>query len=209
MAEREDILSDGSDIDADYSSDEDVLDAVNAWEDRNVDPLDRAQMLNDDNFRAWLEEHDPAVDFPFGEQDEWGYRDFQANVHHPCNLTNENPGIHPEMQPHEIFNLFWGIRPVVEVGDERVRIDQRPIWTTLLEETNRYAAADQEARPPPPSRRWSPITLPELKTWIGLCLAMGVMKLPSRREYWRQQSQLFATNFNKYMSRDRFDLIWR
>ena len=74
MAEREDILSDGSDIDADYSSDEDVLDAVNTWEDRNVDPLDRAQMLNDDNFWAWLEEHDPAVDFPFGEQDEWDKR---------------------------------------------------------------------------------------------------------------------------------------
>ncbi len=209
MADRDEYISEGSDIDEYYSSDEDNLDAENAREDRNIDPLDRAQMMGDGNILQWLEEDDPSEDHPFDRHDGWQYDtdNFRDTFHHPCNIENENPGVHDDMLPHEIFNLYWDKRPVFENRSDRDRIDQRPIWSLLLEETNRYAEADQQARPPP--RRWSPLNLCELQTWVGLCLAMGVMKLPGRRDYWKKQYDIFTTQFGKFMARDRFDLIWR
>jgi hypothetical protein len=50
---------------------------------------------------------------------------------------------------------------------------------------------------------------PTMKAFIGLCFAMGILRLPSRHNYWRQNKFMFVTSFNKVMSRDRFDLIWR
>ena len=38
---------------------------------------------------------------------------------------------------------------------------------------------------------------------------MGIMKLPSKRDYWRQKRWVFRTSFNQVMPRDRFFLIWR
>ena len=38
---------------------------------------------------------------------------------------------------------------------------------------------------------------------------MGVMRLPSRHDYWRKTRQLLVTQFGTVMSRNRFDQIWR
>ena len=53
------------------------------------------------------------------------------------------------------------------------------------------------------------MTVREMKAFVGLCFAMGVLRLPSRNDYWRQTKWFLKTEFGKVMSRDRFNLIWR
>ena len=54
-----------------------------------------------------------------------------------------------------------------------------------------------------------PVDVLTMKAWVGLCLLMGVMRLPSRHDYWRKTRQLLVTHFGTVMSRNRFDQIWR
>ena len=66
----------------------------------------------------------------------------------------------------------------------------------------------------PPAKKskmipWKPVSIPEMKTFIGLCFAMGIVRLPVRRDYWRLKKPLFTTAFPHHMSRDRFADIWR
>ncbi|KAL2095551.1 hypothetical protein ACEWY4_007699 [Coilia grayii] len=83
------------------------------------------------------------------------------------------------------------------------------LWAHLVTETNVYS--DQTQRTPTRAKtpKWSHVTVPEMKTFIGLCIGMGVLVLPVRRDYWRLNKNLFKTQFPKNMSRDRFLAIWR
>lgn len=83
------------------------------------------------------------------------------------------------------------------------------LWRHLVTETNRYS--DQVHTQPPRAKmaRWSQVTETEMKTFIGLCMGMGLLVLPVRRDYWRQNKKLFATQFPQNMSWDRFMAIWR
>ena len=84
------------------------------------------------------------------------------------------------------------------------------MWLHLVTETNRYADQERQRKPPPPSAPiWMPVTVREMKAFVGLCFAMGVLRLPSRNDYWRQTKWFLKTEFGKAMSRDRFNLIWR
>ena len=80
----------------------------------------------------------------------------------------------------------------------------------LCAETNKYAEQQRAAHPPPAfAPRWTPVCIEEMKAFTGLCFSMGLLRLPSRHDYWRKKKWLFVTNFSEVMSRDRFDLIWR
>jgi hypothetical protein len=70
-------------------------------------------------------------------------------------------------------------------------------------------AREKKEPPLPKSSKWMPVDVDTMKVFIGLCLAMGIIRLPSRHNYWRQNKFMFVTSFNNIMSRDRFDLIWR
>ena len=84
------------------------------------------------------------------------------------------------------------------------------MWERLVEETNRYAEQQRAANPPSAAApRWDPVTVTVVKAFVGLTLAMGILRLPHRHDYWRKVKWLFATQFSQVMSRDRFDLIWR
>ena len=48
----------------------------------------------------------------------------------------------------------------------------------------------------------------ELKAFMGLCILMGILRLPSRRMYWRTTGWL-QTRFTEIMSGNRFDFIWK
>ena len=77
-----------------------------------------------------------------------------------------------------------------------------------MTETNRYA--NQPANPPPPSApTWRPVSLDKLKAFLGLCMAMGILRLPARSNYWRLGKWLLKTQFGFVMPRDQYDLIWR
>ena len=99
-----------------------------------------------------------------------------------------------EAEAFHYFELLW--------DDE--------MWRQLVTETNRYAEQERRKNPPlPKSPKWMPVDVDTMKAFIGLRLAMGIIRLPSRHNYWRQNKFMFVTSFNNIMSRDRFDLIWR
>ena len=79
-------------------------------------------------------------------------------------------------------------------------------------ETNRYA--DQVmARPPRHGAAhlpWSPVTLPELRTWLGLLFTMGVVKKIGRlAEYWSVHVATLTPVFCQTMPCKRFMQILR
>ena len=53
------------------------------------------------------------------------------------------------------------------------------------------------------------MTTEDMRAFVGLCFAMGVLRVPSRNDYWRGSNWLLKTNFGRVMPRDRFNLIWR
>ena len=74
----------------------------------------------------------------------------------------------------------------------------------------RYADQQRRQNPPPPfAPNWVPVDVPFMKAFIGLCFCMGVMRPSSRNDYWRVKKRMFRTSFNKIMSQDRFNLVWR
>ncbi|KAG5277831.1 hypothetical protein AALO_G00091860 [Alosa alosa] len=81
------------------------------------------------------------------------------------------------------------------------------LWDMLVTETNRYA--EQMRGQTPANSKWSPVSKTEMKTFVGLCLAFGILKLPTRKDFWRQTKWLYQTNVPKAMARDRFNMIWR
>lgn len=74
-------------------------------------------------------------------------------------------------QPGVKIVLVEPVTPVVVFA--RYFIEE--LWTRLVTETNRYAE-----RTWTPISKWYPVTTEEIKCFIGLCLAMGILKLPSR-----------------------------
>ena len=103
---------------------------------------------------------------------------------------------HPkEARPIHYFNLLWG----------------DSLWTHIVDETNRYANQELSREPvwDDNGLRWTNIDKSTIKAYIGLIFCMGILRLPSRNDYWRVKKRLFRTNFSKVMPRDRFNLIWR
>ncbi|KAK3802798.1 hypothetical protein RRG08_012312 [Elysia crispata] len=77
---------------------------------------------------------------------------------------------HPEeAQPSQYFNLFW--------TDER--------WNHLVIETNRYANVQG------PPEKWLPVTVADLKSFMGLILTMGILSTGVLTDYWRTSKRLF------------------
>lgn len=193
MAENE---SEGSDIEFDFDDGDDGYDPMIA------DLFEKSEWV-----RAMFEdedEDDEEGDFE-GFQEDWEMFNFR-----PVRLGGKRftrvPGVKPDV----------GILPdsTPLFCFEKVFTDE--MWDRLVTETNRYAVQKYAAAPAGPTRpkvrkvaKWIPVTLKEMKTFVGLCMAMGILKLSQKRDYWRGNRHVFKTNFGHYMSRDRFDLIWR
>lgn len=59
------------------------------------------------------------------------------------------------------------------------------------------------------SSTWSAVTLEEMKVFLGLAFAMGIIKKPTITSYWSTEPLMKTEYFNKCMSRDRFLSILR
>jgi hypothetical protein len=55
---------------------------------------------------------------------------------------------------------------------------------------------------------WKPVVLDEIKTFISICIVMGLVKMPNIRDYWKLESSNFGIYGNSFissrMSRNRF-----
>jgi hypothetical protein len=50
------------------------------------------------------------------------------------------------------------------------------VWQLIVDETNRYAAANTSSTPH--ARPWSDVTIPEMKVFVGMLMLMGIVELP-------------------------------
>ena len=77
------------------------------------------------------------------------------------------------------------------------------IMVNIVKERNRYAMQSLEAQDKDPSE-WTAkqITLPEIKAWLGLVMAMSIHKLPAIVDYWKDDWILGVPAFAR-MSRNR------
>ena len=125
----------------------------------------------------------------------------QVSFHPPCPRSSSfslSRRFHVYYLPALMFKKLFSIQL-------HVRLLQKNIWTFF-----RYAEQQRLINEPPPyASTWTPVDVLTMKAWVGLCLLMGVMRLPSRHDYWRKTRQLLVTQFGTIMSRNRFDQIWR
>ena len=89
------------------------------------------------------------------------------------------------------------------------------VFQTVILEINRYAdqffllkgdTLAQHSR----AKKWKPVTLAELKKFIGLTIATGLLdKRGSLADYWSTNSVLYTPFFGQTMPRNQFQLILR
>lgn len=82
------------------------------------------------------------------------------------------------------------------------------VWTLIVNMTNLNAATKHANDND--NHKWNDTSIEEMKTFFGLVIAMGIMKLPRLELYWQKKYWIFdIPSFNKIMSRNRFSQIWR
>lgn len=83
------------------------------------------------------------------------------------------------------------------------------IWDQIVASTNLYAdktRAEKEARGKRPPE-WEPITVPEIKAYIGLTILMGITRLPRMEDYWQESNFYLKSNLSRLFSKKRFKQI--
>ena len=106
-------------------------------------------------------------------------------------LTAELP---EECTPLDVFKLFF--------KDE--------LLDTITEETNRYAAQYLCGRILPQHSRlgnWTCVTTDEMKVFLALVIAMGVIHKSDIGNYWSADEVIHTPFFSSHMSRNRFSQI--
>ncbi|XP_052236071.1 piggyBac transposable element-derived protein 4-like [Dreissena polymorpha] len=194
MVDSTDMDRDGSDIEVDLNNDLDT-NTSNLNKENGEDGFECQQRTDDEWFRGFFEsdgEHEDEFD---GFDVEWKTSNFDERNERTYSEIGASTFVHPENAlPHNYFELIWG----------------QDLWQHMVTETNRYAEKERTRNPPPPfAPCWVPVDIPAMKAFIGLCFCMGVLRLPSRNDYWRVKKRMFRTAFNTIMPRDKFNLIWR
>lgn len=85
------------------------------------------------------------------------------------------------------------------------------LYDFIRVQTNKNAEAKRNANPEKHKTQWREINeLSEMKAFFGVCLAMGILKLPLVEMYWQKKFSLFEVNdWSSAMSRNRFNSIMR
>ena len=78
------------------------------------------------------------------------------------------------------------------------------VWDLLVEETNRYAASCRQSGTHRRPRPWHDVTREEMKAFIGMCIAMGVVRMPRIENYWSTSHPLFTPGLRNVMPLVRF-----
>jgi hypothetical protein len=92
--------------------------------------------------------------------------------------------------PGEVFSLLFTDELLQRISDE----------------SNKYA---KECMGADKYSRWSDVSAEELKAYLGLCIMMGVVNLPSFDDYWSKDQMLHYTPIAKRIARNRFKDIFR
>lgn len=96
------------------------------------------------------------------------------------------------LEPIHVFSLFFN----------------EALFDTMTTNTNLYAEnkRDNEGAE---GRKWSAISVQDLKCWTGILIYMGICKLPSVGDYWCHDGLWPTHHWSTYMSQTRFEQIRR
>lgn len=90
------------------------------------------------------------------------------------------------------------------------------IWTMIVRETNKYAANFIEqnidylsAHPQSRYRKWKDLTVATLKTFLAICLNMGLTVRKNHAHYWSQSASQYIGFYSRTMPLKVFELISR
>lgn len=84
------------------------------------------------------------------------------------------------------------------------------LFEVIAEETNLFATqslADKKFKPCSRSHLWQPTDKDEIKRFFGLILFMGLVKLPSIKDYWSTDDVMRQTFPRTVMTRNRFEIL--
>ncbi|XP_033763364.1 piggyBac transposable element-derived protein 4-like, partial [Pecten maximus] len=82
------------------------------------------------------------------------------------------------------------------------------ILDKIVTETNRYANIYIQGHPEPTQhsrfKKWTPVTHGEMKAFIAVAIAMGIIKQINMQDYWCTDPVVSTPFFSSVMPRDRF-----
>jgi len=104
----------------------------------------------------------------------------------------QSPPSLPPFTGHLTVTLEEGAQPVHYL----FLLFTQQLWQFLIDETNRYA--DHKIAQNPPSHRsllanWKPVTLTEMKAFIGVILNMGIIQLANIKGHWSTSTVLASS----------------
>jgi hypothetical protein len=103
------------------------------------------------------------------------------------------------------FDDSWGTDPRILAGcydpiDFYCLFLNADVLNLIVDETNRYGQGKDQA--------WAPTEAEEMKNFFGLCLQMGVVKLPKLRDYWSSRPVFGGYPIgSQVMPRNRFEKL--
>lgn len=86
------------------------------------------------------------------------------------------------------------------------------LFDIIVRETNRYAEEvflSESTKEKSRITSWKTLDVAELKTFIGLVLHMGTIRINRLQDYWKKHWLFNLSAFSNNMSRDRFMIILR
>ena len=88
------------------------------------------------------------------------------------------------------------------------------VLALIVEQSNLFAdqciaLCDRVGEPFSRGNAWTPLTVSELKRFLGLLFLTGLIRKPTLAEYWSTHTALQTPYFRATMPRNRFQLIWR
>ncbi|XP_073717709.1 activating transcription factor 7-interacting protein 1 isoform X4 [Misgurnus anguillicaudatus] len=171
------------------------------WQEMNWQPTNLPFNENPEP-HEWQEMNWQPTNLPFNENPE--HHEWQEMNWQPTNFPfNENPGPVGEAaalnseEPKDFIELF--------ISDVLIQ--------NIVDQTNLYAgqciqdtdATSQHSR----IHSWKPVTVSEMKTFLGLFFLTGIIHKPELDMYWCADEMLATPYFSKVMPRNRFEIIWR
>lgn len=128
--------------------------------------------------------------------EQWDDSDFEPLDFPFMEKEGFQKNIDPETSPMEVFSFLFD----AELLDKIVN------WTNaraerFLQEGNLSRKSNMQ--------QWKNITVAELRSFLGLCIIMGQVQMPSIKNYWSQQMIYKHPIFSKVMGRNRFEMILR
>jgi len=181
-----------------YSSDEDDELAFTNCEERtnssdSLSSADENDALSEDNY-SFMDYNDHRN---MCEADtNWSSVDIEPVLHDFTGQEGIKVNLSMDSLTSDVFSLFF----------DDLLIKKLVCWTNARAELLRNST---NLLPNSSMKTWTAVTENEMKQFLGLCIVMGNIRMPTLKAYWSTNAQYYHPLFRKIMCRNRFQSILR